>query len=362
MNILITGGAGFIGSNLVRYMVKKYPGYKIINLDKLTYAGNLENLKEVEKSSSHLFIKGDICDKDMVLGVFEKHSIDSVMHLAAESHVDRSILGPEDFLRTNIFGTYTLLEACRKYWGRGQGAGGMEQKKHIFLNVSTDEVYGSIPQGSFTVDSPYAPNSPYSASKAGADHLVRAYNKTFGLPAITTHSSNNYGPYQLPEKLIPLMILNALEGKPLPVYGEGKNVRDWLHVEDHVRALDMALQRGMETPLPVPYTVYNIGAGSEWKNIDLVKKICLMLDELRPDSPHRPHSKLIKFVKDRPGHDLRYSIDSAKITEELGWKPAMSLPDGLKETVRWYIGNTGWADSVRSGDYLEYYEKNYSGR
>jgi len=356
--MLVTGGAGFIGSNFVRHMRGKYGADRTVVLDKLTYAGNLENLKGLAEDPNFDFVKGGIEDLSLLDALFEKEGIDTVVNFAAESHVDRSITGPGEFIETNVIGTFTLLEVARKHW--------LTDKKSaegkLFLHVSTDEVYGSIPQGSFTVDSPYAPNSPYSASKAGADHLVRAYNKTFGLPAITTHSSNNYGPYQLPEKLIPLMILNALEGKPLPVYGEGKNVRDWLHVEDHVRALDMALQRGMETPLPVPYTVYNIGAGSEWKNIDLVKKICLMLDELRPDSPHRPHSKLIKFVKDRPGHDLRYSIDSAKITEELGWKPAMSLPDGLKETVRWYIGNTGWADSVRSGDYLEYYEKNYSGR
>ncbi|MBI5559645.1 MAG: dTDP-glucose 4,6-dehydratase [Deltaproteobacteria bacterium] len=347
MNILITGGAGFIGSNLVRYMVKKYPACRIINFDNLTYAGNLENLKDIENEPNHVFVRGDICVKGHVQGVFEGYSIDSVIHLAAESHVDRSILVPEEFLKTNVLGTHALLGAALEYWRTSR------DKRHVFLNVSTDEVYGSIADGSFSEDSPYAPNSPYSASKAGADHLARAFNKTYGLPVITTHCSNNYGPYQLPEKLIPLMALNALEGKELPVYGEGENVRDWLHVDDHCKALDIVFQKGR------PGETYNIGANCEWKNIDLVKKICAILDLLRPDSPRRPHANLIKFVKDRPGHDLRYSIDSSRIRRELGWEPLYLFEEGLKETVRWYLDNPGWSARVRSGDYMDYYEKNY---
>ncbi|MBI5598567.1 MAG: dTDP-glucose 4,6-dehydratase [Deltaproteobacteria bacterium] len=359
MNILITGGAGFIGSNLVRRMVKKYPDFRVVNLDRLTYAGNLENLRDVEGRPNYTFVKGDIKDKALVKNAFERYGIDSVMHLAAESHVDRSILSADEFLNTNVLGTHALLEAARSFWkDRPAGPAGRPAKaRSVFLNVSTDEVYGSLPEaGSFTESSPCAPNSPYSASKASADHLCRAYNKTYGVPVITTHSSNNYGPYQLPEKLIPLMVLNAMEGKPLPVYGDGLNVRDWLHVEDHCSALEAALLKGSvgET--------YNIGADNEWKNIDLIKLICKILDELRPGSPNVPHASLIRFVKDRPGHDLRYSIDSSRMRRELGWAPSMGFEEGLKSTVEWYAGNLAWCERARSGEYMEYYEKNYMRR
>ena len=350
MNILITGGAGFIGSNFVRYMLGKYPDYKIINLDKLTFGGSLENIKDLLDNPNHLFIKGDICDKGLVKEIFAEYTPDGVIHFAAQSHVDRSILEPEEFLQTNILGTFTLIDAARGFWQK-EGS-----ERRVFLNVSTDEVYGSIEKGSFREDSTYAPNSPYSASKAGADHLVRAYYKTYGLPAITTHTTNNFGPYQMPEKLIPLVILNAVEGKELPIYGDGKNVRDWLYVVDHCTALDVVFHRGRigET--------YNIGAQNEWQNIELVRLICSILDELLPDSPHRPHEGLIRFVKDRPAHDRRYSIDPAKIMAELGWKPSHRFEDALRATVRWYLDNRSWCDAVRDEEYQKYYEKNYSGR
>lgn len=354
MNILITGGAGFIGSNLVAHMVKTYANYTIVNFDKLTYAGNLESLKSVEGSKNYHFIKGDICDKVKVNEVFEEFKIDAVMHLAAESHVDRSILGPEEFLNTNMHGTFVMLEAARKYWNDNEAAEGI---RRVFLNVSTDEVYGSLgAEGTFTEDSPYAPNSPYSASKAGADHLVRAYFKTYELPTVITHCSNNYGPYQFPEKLIPLMILNAIEGKDLPVYGDGLNVRDWIHVEDHCIALDMALHKGRlgET--------YNVGSDNEWENIRLVRTLCAILDEVSGASPVKPHEGLIKYVNDRPGHDLRYSIDSSKIKRELGWEASVSFEEGLRDTVKWYLGNLDWYERLRSGEYQDYYSKNYADR
>jgi dTDP-glucose 4,6-dehydratase len=346
MNLLITGGAGFIGSNLVRHMVAGYPGYKIVNLDELTYAGNLGNLKGLESHPSYTFIKGDIKDANLIKEVFTEHRIDSVIHLAAESHVDRSILGPEEFLRTNVMGTFVLLETARSLW--------VDATKGLFLHVSTDEVYGSLKEvGRFTEQSPYAPTSPYAASKAASDHLVRAYYHTYGVPVITTNCSNNYGPYQFPEKLIPLMILNALEGKPLPVYGDGLNVRDWLHIFDHCAALDLVLHKGKlgET--------YNIGGDNEWKNIDIVKLICTIMDEIMPASPYCPHSSLIKFVSDRPGHDRRYAIDASKIRHELGWGPQYSFESGLRDTVVWYLDNKEWCDNVRKGEYMEYYEKNY---
>jgi dTDP-glucose 4,6-dehydratase len=352
MNILITGGAGFIGSNLVSHMVARYPGYKIVNLDKLTYAGNLENLKGVESNPNYTFIKGDIKDANLLKDVFTEHRIDALIHLAAESHVDRSILGPEEFLRTNVMGTFTLLETARSFWTEGA------LNKGTFINVSTDEVYGSLREegGRFTEESPYAPSSPYAASKAASDHLARAYCHTYGLPVITTNCSNNYGPFQFPEKLIPLMILNAVEGKPLPVYGDGLNVRDWLHVFDHCAALDLVLHKGKvgET--------YNIGANNEWRNIDIVKLICTILDEIEPSSPYSPHSSLIKYVSDRPGHDRRYAIDASKIRKELGWQPQYTFEKGLRDTVRWYLGNRQWCDSVRKGEYMEYYERNYLSR
>jgi dTDP-glucose 4,6-dehydratase len=346
MNLLITGGAGFIGSNLVRHMVAGYPGYKIVNIDKLTYAGNLENLKGVESHSNYTFIKGDIGDVKLMEEVFTEHRIDAVIHLAAESHVDRSILGPEEFLSTNVMGTLVLLETARGFWTEGT--------KGLFLHVSTDEVYGSLEEtGRFTEQSPYAPTSPYAASKAASDHLVRAYYHTYGVPVITTNCSNNYGPYQFPEKLIPLMILNALEGKSLPVYGDGLNVRDWLHVFDHCAALDLVLHKGKvgET--------YNIGGNNEWRNIDIVKLVCTIMDEIVPSSPYRPHSSLIKFVSDRPGHDRRYAIDASKIGKELGWCPQYSFETGLGDTLKWYLDNREWCDNVRKGEYMEYYEKNY---
>jgi dTDP-glucose 4,6-dehydratase len=346
MNILITGGAGFIGSNLVRRMVAAYPAYRIVNLDKLTYAGNLENLKGVESHPNYTFVKGDIGDGKLLEEVFSSHRIDAVINLAAESHVDRSILGPEEFLRTNVMGTFTLLETARSLWG--------EYSKGPFLHVSTDEVYGSLPEtGRFTEQSPYQPNSPYAASKAASDHLARAYYHTYGLPVIVTNCSNNYGPYQFPEKLIPLMILNALEGKPLPVYGDGRNVRDWLHVLDHCAALDAVLNKGKAGE------TYNIGGNTERMNIDIVKLICTILDEIAPSSQYVPHASLIKFVTDRPGHDRRYAIDASKIGEELGWKPEYTFEKGLSDTVKWYLENSEWCGRVRKGEYMKYYERNY---
>jgi len=350
MNLLITGGAGFIGSNFVRYMMGKYPDYRIVNYDNLTYAGNLESLKDVEKRKNYVFVKGDVLDSKLLDETFRKYSIDGVAHLAAESHVDRSIMNPVEFLKTNVMGTHAVLEATRKYWKENPSA-----TRRVFLNVSTDEVYGSIEGKSFTEDSNYNPNSPYSASKAGADHLVRAYGKTYGLPAITTHCSNNYGPYQFPEKLIPVVIFNAIEGKLIPVYGEGKNVRDWLYVDDHCKALDAVIHKGIQGE------TYNIGGDNEWTNIDLVRRICSILDELKPAK--EPYSSLIKFVTDRPGHDLRYSIDASKIRRELGWSPAPhAFEEALKETVKWYLANPDWINCVKSGEYTAYYEKNYKGR
>ncbi|MFZ3073112.1 MAG: dTDP-glucose 4,6-dehydratase [Thermodesulfobacteriota bacterium] len=349
MNLLITGGAGFIGSNFVRYMAGKYPDYRIVNYDNLTYAGNLESLKDVEKRKNYVFVKGDVLDCKLLGETFCKYSIDGVAHLAAESHVDRSIMNPEEFLKTNVMGTHAMLEATRKYWKENPSGG-----RRVFLNVSTDEVYGSVDDGSFTEDSNYKPNSPYAASKAGADHLVRAYNKTYGLPAITTHCSNNYGPYQFPEKLIPVVILNAAALSPIPVYGEGKNVRDWLYVDDHCKALDVVMHKG------VSGETYNIGGTNEWTNIDLVRRICSILDELKPRPA--PYSSLIKFVTDRPGHDLRYSIDASKIRRDLGWSPESSFDEALKETVKWYLSSPDWINCVKSGEYAAYYEKNYKER
>lgn len=360
--VLVTGGAGFIGSNFVRYMLARYSDCKIINLDKLTYAGNLENLKEVENNANHLLIKGDICDSELVNGLLSgEHdslrqkkwgSVDCITNFAAESHVDRSILGPEEFMRTNVMGTFTLLEAARKQWINNTAAD--SQELPLFLHVSTDEVYGSLgEEGYFTEETPYAPNSPYSASKAASDHLVRAYHHTYKMNTVTTNCSNNYGPYQFPEKLIPLMILNALEGKPLPVYGDGKNIRDWLFVEDHCRAIDRVLRQGR------PGETYNIGGNNEWKNIDIVNLVCQLLDEMVPSSSFRPHTSLITFVKDRPGHDRRYAIDATKMKEELHWEPAYTFEKGIRETIKWYLENSNWCDRVRSGEYRDYFEKQY---
>ncbi len=335
-NILVTGGAGFIGSNFVHYMLNKHSNYKIINFDSLTYAGNLENLSTIENSSNYVFIKGDICKKDQVIKAFHEHSIDTVVHFAAESHVDRGITGPAVFVQTNVVGTQVLLDVSREI--------GIER----FLHVSTDEVYGSLgATGYFTEETSLHPNSPYSASKASSDMLVLAYQHTFGFPGVVTRCSNNYGPYQFPEKLIPLLIANALNDKSIPVYGDGSNVRDWLYVEDHCSALDVVLHHGKIGD------VYNIGGNNEWKNIDIVK---LVLKEIgKPES-------LITYVKDRPGHDKRYAIDAAKIKNELGWVPSYQFENGIKKTVQWYLQNKQWWERIISGQYKKYYESQYSER
>ena len=340
--ILVTGGAGFIGSCFVRLWIADQAG-TLVNLDKLTYAGNLDSLAEAAESPQHVFVEGDICDRATVLKLLHSYRPQAIVHFAAESHVDRSIDGPGEFIRTNMVGTFELLEAARAYWKELPAE---EQGKFRFLQVSTDEVYGSLGStGAFSETTPYAPNSPYSASKAGADHLVRAYYHTYGLPVLTTNCSNNYGPYQFPEKLIPLMILNALEGKPLPVYGDGMNVRDWLFVEDHVRAIRRVLEAGR------PGEVYNVGGRSERANLEVVKGICAAVDRLRPGLPHAPCESLIKFVKDRPGHDRRYAIDATKIERELGWRPSESFETGLAKTVAWYLEQQTWIGRVTSGVY-----------
>lgn len=345
LTVLVTGGAGFIGSNFLLYMINKYPEYKFINLDALTYAGNLDNLKEIAENSNYSFIKGDICHEKLIDSIFVEYAPNYVVNFAAETHVDRSITDPQVFLKTNIMGTQVLLDACKKHW--------LNVNKELFkankyFQVSTDEVYGSLgDEGYFTENTSLAPNSPYSASKASADMFVRAYHETFGLNVNITRCSNNYGSYQFPEKLIPLMISNALEGKELPVYGDGMNIRDWLYVEDHCRAIDMVLHNGR------PGEVYNIGGHNEKANIEIVK---LILKELgKPES-------LIKYVKDRPGHDKRYAIDAAKIKDELGWEPTVMFDEGIIKTIKWYLDNLDWTEKVRSGEYQEYYEKMYGGR
>lgn len=348
INILVTGGAGFIGSNFLNLYVPCFRNYQFINLDKLTYAANLLNLETVEKLSNYLFIKGNIGDYNCVERIFEEHKPDIVVNFAAESHVDRSILGPAEFIDANIIGTFNLLEACRKYWAKKEGK--------ILLHVSTDEVYGSLGEtGYFTEQAAYDPSSPYSASKAASDHLVRAYNRTYGLPSVITNCSNNYGPYQFPEKLIPLTILNALDNKELPVYGKGENIRDWLYVEDHCHAVWLAIEKGM------PGETYNIGGSNEWKNIDLVYKICETLAEELDQDPEQ-YKKLIIFVQDRPGHDLRYAINSEKIQNELGWEPKESFTVGLRKTVQWYLSHKQWVENVKSGAYRQWLEKNYDKR
>ncbi|CUS79319.1 dTDP-glucose 4,6-dehydratase [Candidatus Kryptonium thompsonii] len=335
-SILVTGGAGFIGSNFVRYMLQNYPGVKVINFDKLTYAGNLENLKDVENNPNYHFVRGDICNQELVEYVVQEFDIDVIVNFAAESHVDRSILGPEIFIRTNVLGTQVLLEVTKKF--------GIEK----FIQISTDEVYGSLGSvGKFTEDMPLLPNSPYAASKASADLLCRAYFKTFDVPVIITRCSNNFGPYQFPEKLIPLMIINALNDKPLPVYGDGKNVRDWIYVLDHCRAIDFVIQKGK------PGEIYNIGASNEWQNIDIVKLILKKLG--KPES-------LIKFVKDRPGHDRRYAMDWTKIKNEVGWEPVYTFEEAITETINWYIQNENWWRRIISGEYQKYYQVWYEER
>lgn len=350
--VLITGGAGFIGSAVIRYLIQE-TDYEVVNFDALTYAGNLGSVAEVADDPRYRFVHGDIRDRELLERVFREHRPGAVMHLAAESHVDRSIHGPAAFIETNIVGTYQLLEAARAYW---QDLPDAERERFRFHHVSTDEVYGSLgKEGKFTESTPYRPNSPYSASKASSDHLVRAWHHTYGLPVVTSNCSNNYGPYQFPEKLIPLMILNALDGKPLPVYGTGENVRDWLYVEDHARALRLVLERGTvgET--------YNIGGLAERSNLEVVRTICAILDRLRPD-PAGPYERLITFVEDRPGHDLRYAIDPGKVERELGWRPRESFDSGLEKTVRWYLDNPGWVEDVRTGAYREWLKTNYHDR
>ncbi len=346
MTILITGGAGFIGSHAIRLFVQRYPHYHIINLDALTYAGNLANLRDVEQAPNYTFVRGDVRDPSLLERLFEAYHFDAVVHLAAESHVDRSIDHPLAFVETNVLGTVNLLNAARKHW-----AGRFEGKR--FYHVSTDEVYGSLgAEGYFTEQTPYDPRSPYSASKAASDHFVRAYFHTYGLPVVLSNCSNNYGPYQFPEKLIPLMINNIREDRPLPIYGDGRNVRDWLWVVDHAEAMDTILHRGRvgET--------YNIGGNNEWANLDLVQLLCDLTDELL----HRPTGtarRLITFVKDRPGHDRRYAIDASKIRRELGWAPSMAFEEGLRQTIQWYLDNTEWVEQVVSGEYRAYYERHY---
>ena len=349
-NILITGGAGFIGSHVVRLMVRKYPHYRIVNLDKLTYAGNLANLKDVDGEPNYHFVRADICDAERVAEVFRTYDIDGVIHLAAESHVDRSIEEPFAFAQTNVMGTLTLLQAARNYWN-----GEWEGKR--FYHISTDEVYGALEMdgGLFTESTSYSPHSPYSASKASSDHFVRAYHATYGLPTIITNCSNNYGPNQFPEKLIPLFINNIRKGKPLPVYGRGENVRDWLYVEDHARAIDLVFHKGRVGD------TYNIGGFNEWKNIDLIKVIIKTVDRLL-GNPEGHSEGLITYVTDRAGHDLRYAIDSSKLKEELGWEPSLQFEEGIEKTVRWYLDNQEWLDEITSGAYADYYERMYSGR
>jgi dTDP-glucose 4,6-dehydratase len=342
MKVLVTGGAGFIGSAVVRHIIRD-TDWMVANVDKLTYAGNLESLAAARHDPRHQHFKVDICNRAALADVFSLFRPDAVLHLAAESHVDRSIDGASPFIKTNLVGTYELLESALAYW-RTLDAPARAQFR--FQHISTDEVFGSLgPDGIFTEDSPYQPNSPYAASKAGSDHLVRAWHHTYGLPTLATNCSNNYGPYHFPEKLIPLTIIRALRAERLPVYGKGENVRDWLHVEDHAEALTLVLQKGE------PGQTYNVGGGNERRNIDVVRAICGHLDELLPNTVNRPHAKLIEFVTDRPGHDQRYAIDAGKIARELGWRPKYRFEDGLRETVRWYLDNRGWWERVMSGAY-----------
>ena len=375
-HILITGGAGFIGTHVVRLFVNKYPDYHIVNLDKLTYAGNLANLKDIEKAPNYTFVKADICDFETILSLLQQHRIDGIIHLAAESHVDRSIKDPFTFARTNVLGTLSLLQAAKLYWESLPE--GYQGKR--FYHISTDEVYGALelthPEGIkppftttasssqhhlaygekfFYEDTPYQPHSPYSASKASSDHFVRAFHDTYGMPTVVTNCSNNYGPYQFPEKLIPLFINNIRHGKPLPVYGKGENVRDWLYVEDHARAIDLIFHQGKTAD------TYNIGGFNEWKNIDLIRVLIRTVDRLLGNAPGTSEH-LITYVTDRAGHDLRYAIDSTKLQRELGWEPSLQFEEGIEKTVRWYLDNQEWLDQVTSGEYQNYYRKMYGAK
>ena len=351
--LLVTGGAGFIGSNFVHSWMKNYPDTRLVVLDALTYAGNRANLAKLEEDENFRFVKGDIGDRSLLDQLLEEEKIDTIAHFAAESHVDRSILGPEAFIHTNVVGTFTLLEAFRQSWESQK-----KPENYRFLHISTDEVFGSLaPEDPpFTETTPYAPNSPYAASKAGSDHLVRAYYHTYGLPTLITNCSNNYGPYHFPEKLIPLTCINILLGKPLPVYGDGENIRDWLYVKDHCSALELVLEKGE------PGQTYNIGGNNEVKNIDLVKMICALMDELGANLPVSPAGDLITFVKDRPGHDRRYGINGSKIKQELGWKPSETLATGLRLTLEWYLNNRDWWEHLLSPEYQAYYHKMYQNR
>jgi len=347
--ILITGGAGFIGSHLTRLFVTKYPDYKVVNLDKLTYAGNLENLKDIEDKPNYTFVKGDITDIDFIKKIFEEYKFTAVLHCAAESHVDRSISDPLAFVKTNVLGTATMLQTAKEFWKD-------DYSNKLFYHISTDEVYGSLgEEGFFTEETPYDPRSPYSASKASSDHFVRAFYHTYKLPVIISNCSNNYGPFHFPEKLIPLCINNILNKKPLPIYGKGENVRDWLFVEDHVKAIDTIFHKGKvgET--------YNIGGHNEWKNIDIIKELCKQMDE-KLGREKGESEKLITFVKDRAGHDLRYAIDATKLKNELGWLPSLQFEEGLSKTIDWYLSNTEWMNDITSGNYQHYYEEQYEKR
>lgn len=352
-NILITGGAGFIGSHVVRLFVNKYPAYRIVNLDKLTYAGNLENLRDIENAPNYVFVKADITDFEEMRCIMAEYNIDGVIHLAAESHVDRSIVDPFAFAKTNVMGTLSLLQAAKEKWEASPN--GFEGK--LFYHISTDEVYGALKPGDglFTESTPYSPHSPYSASKASSDHFVRSYHDTYGMPTLITNCSNNYGPYQFPEKLIPLFINNIRHRKPLPVYGKGENVRDWLYVEDHARAIDLIFHKGKVAD------TYNIGGFNEWRNIDLIKVMIQTVDRLL-GNPEGYSLDLIKYVTDRKGHDLRYAIDSTKLANELGWQPSLQFEEGIEKTIKWYLDNQEWLDNITSGDYQKYYEEMYSNR
>ncbi len=352
--ILVTGGCGFIGANFVRYVLSAHPEWRVVNIDKLTYAGNQANLADLAAHPAYTFVHGDICDQDLVNDLFKRHNVQAVVHFAAESHVDRSITGPDAFIRTNINGTFTLLEAAKAYWlDQGQ-----QTENSRFLHVSTDEVFGSLgPTGYFTEETPYDPRSPYSASKASSDHLARAYFHTYGLPVLLTNCSNNYGPYQFPEKLIPLILNNAQHGKPLPIYGDGQNVRDWLYVVDHCEAIALVLEKG------VPGESYNIGGHNEKKNLEIVELLCDLLDKkIAPLADGTARRSLITFVRDRLGHDRRYAIDAGKIERELGWRPRFSFEQGIEQTVDWYLANRAWMDGVLDGSYQQYYDSMYGAR